>query len=146
MGLFLGREQEQAQASIDDLVGQRVTSARELMRPLEGEYHVRVPGQTKYLTVREGLLHSSLRSGSQVWQGKVFLETRLVNDWGNTSKIIFVVLHNDVPIGELSEFDMKAKDLLDFDINAQYMARAVISDDLIGSVVHLFVNPENKIA
>jgi hypothetical protein len=146
MGLFSGREQEQAQPSIDDVVGQRVTSARELMRPLDGEHHVRVPGQTKYLTVREGLLHSSLRSGSQVWQGKVFLETRLVNDWGNTSKIIFVVLHNDVPIGELSEFDMKAKNLLDFDINAQYMARAVISDDLIGSVVHLFVNPENKIA
>lgn len=146
MGLFSGREQEPDQSSIDDLVGQRVTSARELMRPLDGEHHVRVPGQTKYLTVREGLLHASMRSGSQVWQGKVFLETRLVSDWGNTSKTIFVVLHNDVPIGELSEFDVKAKNLLDFSISAQYLARAVISDDLIGSVVHLFVNPENRIA
>lgn len=143
--MFARREPSSAELAIDDLISQRVASPRELMRPIPGEYHLRVPGQTKFSPVREGLLRASLRAGQPVWQGKVYLETRLVSDWGNTSKTIFVILHNDVPIGELSEFDLKVKDLLNFELESHYVARAVISDDLIGSVVHLFINPDHKI-
>jgi hypothetical protein len=56
-----------------------------------------------------------------------------------------VILFNDVPIGEISEFDLKAKDLLQFTLEAEYFGRAIIQDDLIGNIVHLFINPANRL-
>jgi hypothetical protein len=56
-----------------------------------------------------------------------------------------VILFNDVPIGEISEFDLKAKDLLQFTLEAEYFGRAIIQDDLIGNIVHLFINPGNRL-
>jgi hypothetical protein len=57
-----------------------------------------------------------------------------------------VILADDVLIGEISEFDLKAKGLLEFTLEANYYGRAVIQDDLIGNVVHLFVDPVNRLS
>lgn len=145
MGLF-GNQPRVDQDSVDRYLAQAVTDSRAVVKPQSGEFHLRVHGQTKYAVIRENLLHAGLRAGMRFWHGKVQLETRLVTEWGNTTKTIFVILVNDVPIGEISEFDLKAKDLLDFSLNAHYYGRAVIQDDLIGNIVHLFVDPVHRIS
>lgn len=147
MGLFNGSERlERLELdAVDQLLAQRIEEPRVAMRPVDGEHHLRVHGQTKYATIRENLMHAGLKSGLPYWQGKVYLETRLVTEWGNTTKTIFVILYNDVPIGEISEFDLKAKGLLQFTLEAEYFGRAIITDDLIGNIVHLFINPVNKL-
>lgn len=145
MGVF-GSEERAARDAVDLYLAQGIAKARDAMRSVEGETHLRVHGQTKYATMRENLLQSAQRAGHTFWQGKVYLETRLVTEWGNTTKTIFVILHNDVPIGEISEFDLKAKGLLEFTLEAEYFGRAIIQDDLIGNVVNLFLNPINRIA
>ena len=132
------------QDSVDRFLAQGVDDPRAVLKPQPGEAHLRVHGQTKYAVIRENLLASSQRAGQKFWQGKVSLETRLVTEWGNTTKTIFVILVNDVPIGEISEFDLKAKDLLEFTLEARYFGRAVIQDDLIGNIVHLFMDPVNR--
>lgn len=144
MSIF-GSKAPEEQDSVDRYLALRVADAREVMRPLEGETRLRVHGQTKYATIRENLLNQARRADMPFWQGKVYLETRLVTEWGNTTKTIFVILHNDVPIGEISEFDLKAKDFLEFTLEAEYFGRAVIQDDLIGNIVHLFINPVNRL-
>ena len=145
MGLF-GNQPRMDQDSVDRYLGQRIVDSRAVLKPQSGEYHLRVHGQTKYSVIRENLLNSARRAGLPFWQGKVFLETRLVTEWGNTTKKIFVLLVNDVPVGEISEFDLKAKDLLEFSLEARYYARAVIQDDLIGNIVHLFIDPVNRLS
>lgn len=35
--------------------------------------------------------------------------------------------------------------MFDFSLDAKYVARAMIRADLIGNLVHLFVNPENRL-
>ncbi len=145
MNLF-GNQPRAQQDSVDRYLAQGVDDARAVLRPQSGEFHLRVHGQTKYAVMRENLLSSAQRSGQKFWQGKVFLETRLVTEWGNTTKTIFVILLNDVPIGEISEFDLKAKDLLEFKLDANYYGRAVIQDDLIGNIVHLFIDPVNRLS
>ncbi len=145
MNLF-GSQPRSQQDSVDRYLAQGVDDARAVLRPQSGEFHLRVHGQTKYAVMRENLLSSAQRSGQKFWQGKVFLETRLVTEWGNTTKTIFVILLNDVPIGEISEFDLKAKDLLEFKLDANYYGRAVIQDDLIGNIVHLFIDPVNRLS
>ncbi len=145
MNLF-GNQPRSQQDSVDRYLALGVDDARAVLRPQSGEFHLRVHGQTKYAVMRENLLSSAQRSGQKFWQGKVFLETRLVTEWGNTTKTIFVILLNDVPIGEISEFDLKAKDLLEFKLDANYYGRAVIQDDLIGNIVHLFIDPVNRLS
>lgn len=144
MSIFSSKAPEE-QDSVDRYLAQRIVDSRAALRPLEGEQHLRVHGQTKYATIRENLLHHAVRAGMPFWQGKIYMETRLVTEWGNTTKTIFVILHNDVPIGEISEFDLKAKDLLEFSLEAEYFGRAFIQDDLIGNIVHLFINPANRL-
>jgi hypothetical protein len=136
---------QEEQDSVDRYLAQRIVDSRAALRSLEGETHLRVHGQTKYASIRANLLHQSERAGMPFWQGKVYLETRLVTEWGNTTKTIFVILHNDVPIGEISEFDLKAKGLLEFTLEAEYFGRAFVQDDLIGNIVHLFINPVNRL-
>ena len=145
MNLF-GNQHRADQDSVDRYLAQNIDDPREVLRTQSGEFHLRVHGQTKYAVIRENLYNSARRSGKKFWQGKVFLETRLVTEWGNTTKTIFVILVNDVPIGEISEFDLKAKDLLEFSLNANYYGRAVIQDDLIGNIVHLFIDPVNRLS
>ena len=145
MGLFGSQPREQ-QDSVDRYLATSTDDARAVLRPQSGEFHLRVHGQTKYALIRENLLNAAHRAGQKFWQGKVFLETRLVTEWGNTTKTIFVILINDVPIGEISEFDLKAKDLLEFTLEANYYGRAVIQDDLIGNIVHLFIDPVNRLS
>lgn len=144
MGIF-GNSERTERDEVDLYLARRIEEPREAMRPVEGETHLRVHGQTKYATIRENLMHAGVKSGLPFWQGKVSLETRLVTELGNTTKTIFVILYNDVPIGEISEFDLKAKDLLQFTLEAEYFGRAIIQDDLIGNIVHLFINPVNKL-
>ena len=143
---FLGNQLESQQDSVDRYLAFSTDDRREIMRRQSGEFHLRVHGQTKYAVIRENLLSAAERAGRKNWQGKVFLETRLVTEWGNTTKTIFVILFNDVPIGEISEFDLKAKDLLEFTLEANYYGRAVIQDDLIGNIVHLFIDPVNRLS
>jgi hypothetical protein len=143
---LFGNQPRSQQDSVDRYLALGVDDARAVLRPQSGEFHLRVHGQTKYAVMRENLLSSAQRSGQKFWQGKVFLETRLVTEWGNTTKTIFVILLNDVPIGEISEFDLNAKDLLEFTLDAKYYGRAVIQDDLIGNIVHLFIDPMNRLS
>lgn len=145
MGLFDNQSRSQ-QDSVDRYLATNTDDPRAVLRPQSGEFHLRVHGQTKYAVIRENLLSAAQRAGQKFWQGKVFLETRLVTEWGNTTKTIFVILVNDVPIGEISEFDLKAKDLLEFTLQANYYGRAVIQDDLIGNIVHLFIDPVNRLS
>ena len=145
MGLF-GNQPRAQQDSVDRYLASNTDDARAVLRPQSGEFHLRVHGQTKYAVIRENLLYGSQRAGQKFWQGKVFLETRLVTEWGNTTKTFFVILINDVPIGEISEFDLKAKDLLEFTLEANYYGRAVIQDDLIGNIVQLFIDPVNRLS
>lgn len=145
MGLF-GNQPRSQQDSVDRYLAQSTDDPRAVLRTQSGEFHLRVHGQTKYALIRENLLSGAQRAGRKFWQGKVFLETRLVTEWGNTTKTIFVILINDVPIGEISEFDLKAKDLLEFTLEANYYGRAVIQDDLIGNIVHLFIDPVNRLS
>lgn len=145
MGLF-GNEPRVHQDSVDRYLANSTDDPRAVLRSQAGEFHLRVHGQTKYAVIRENLLNAAQRSGKKFWQDKVFLETRLVTEWGNTTKTIFVILINDVPIGEISEFDLKAKDLLEFTLEAKYYGRAVIQDDLIGNIVHLFIDPVNRLS
>ena len=145
MNLF-GNQARVGHDSVDRYLAQQIDDPRAVLRAQSGEFHLRVHGQTKYAVIRENLLNAAQRQGQKFWQGKVFLETRLVTEWGNTTKTIFVLLVNDVPIGEISEFDLKAKDLLEFSLNANYYGRAVIQDDLIGNIVHLFIDPVNRLS
>jgi hypothetical protein len=134
------------EAVVDRFLAQQVSDARAALRVQPGEIHIRAQGQTKYATIRESRLNTAVRSGQKFWQGKVFLETRLTPDWGNTTKTIFVVLHNGIPIAEVSEFDSQAKQALDFTSDLRYCGRAVIQDDLIGNVAHLFIDSNHKLA
>ena len=145
LGLF-GNQPRSPQDNVDRFLAQGEIDLRSVLRTQPGEFHLRVHGQTKYAVIRENLLSTSQRAGQKFWQGKVYLETRLVTEWGNTTKTIFVILFNDVPIGEISEFDLKAKDLLEFALQANYYGRAVIQDDLIGNIVHLFIDPVNRLS
>jgi hypothetical protein len=145
LGLF-GNQPRSQQDSVDRYLAQGEADPRAVLRTQPGEFLLRVHGQTKYAVIREMLFSSSQRAGLNFWQGKVYLETRLVPEWGNTTKTIFVILFNDVPIGEISEFDLKAKDLLDFSHDANYYGRAVIQDDLIGNIVNLFIDPVNRLS
>ena len=150
LGVFsvnlFGNQPRMDQDSVDRYLAQGIDDPRAVLRNHSGEFHLRVHGQTKYAVIRENLFNTAQRSGAKFWQGKVFLETRLVTEWGNTTKTIFVILFNDVPIGEISEFDLKAKDLLEFKLDARYYGRAVIQDDLIGNIVHLFVDPVTRLS
>lgn len=134
------------EVEIDRFLAQNLVDPRAVLRAQPGEIHLRIQGQTKYAVIRENRLDLAVKAGQKFWQGKVFLETRLTPHWGNTTKTIFVILHNGIPIGEVSEFDSMSKNALDFNIDASYCGRAVIQDDLIGNVVHLFIDPVNRLS
>ncbi|MFM2384975.1 MAG: hypothetical protein RL166_849 [Actinomycetota bacterium] len=94
--------------------------------------------------LRKSLLNESVVNGEPFWQGKVFLKCRDAFDEKPVPSLIFDVLHDGKLIGQISEFDSVAKSVLNFEPDQKYVARAIIRADLIGNLVHLFVNPDNS--
>ena len=142
MGKFSGRSVE-PEAAIDSFLGQKILSPKSFLKAAEGEEHYRAYGQSKYSTIRASLLKQGLESELRFWQGKVFLEPSTMVEEGSAPKQVYLIVFEGSVIGEISEFDRRAQEILDFKNRPGYVARAVIQDDLIGYLVHLYVNPEN---
>ena len=144
MGLFGDRPSE-AESSIDSFIAQKILLPQVFLKAAEGEEHFRIYGHAKYEFNRLELLKRSAEQGAPFWQGKVFLRCReAIDDKAITSRVFDVVFEDKV-IGEISEYDSKARGIFDFELDAKYVARAVIRADLIGNLVHLFVNPANRL-
>ena len=144
MGLFGDRPTE-AEASIDSFISQQILLPEIFLKATEGEEHFRIYGHAKYEFNRLQLLNESAAAGAPFWQGRVFLKCRDVVDEKALTSKVFDVIFRDKVIGEISEYDSKARGLFEFELDNKYVARAVIRADLIGNLVHLFVNPANKI-
>ena len=114
------------------------------LAPVDGEQFIRVYGQPKYAQARNELIQRALLEKQPFWQAKVTLESGKVSEQGSMAKKVYFIKAGESVIGELSEFDRRAQELLSFEAGSTYLARAVIQDDLIGSVVQLFVNPNNQ--
>lgn len=144
MGLF-GERPSDVESSIDSFISQRILLPQVFLKPTADEQHFRIYGHSKYEFNRLELLKQSASSGEPFWQGKVFLKCRdAIDDKALKSKV-FDVIYQDKAIGEISEYDSKAKGMFEFELDVKYVARAVIRADLIGNLVHLFVNPENRL-
>lgn len=144
MGKFSGHSIE-PEAAIDSFLGQKILSPKSFLKAAEGEEHYRAYGQSKYSAIRAALLKQGLESELRFWQGKVFLEPSTMVEEGSAPKQVFLIVFEGSVIAEISEFDRRAQEILDFKNRPGYVARAVIQDDLIGYLVHLYVNPENVI-
>ena len=145
MGLFSGRSND-IESNIDSFIAQKILLPQIFLRPAENEEHFRIYGHALYEANRLALLKRSVDEGAPFWQGKVFLKCREAIDDKPIKSKVFDVVFEDKVIGEISEFDTKARSLFDFELDSKYVARAVIRADLIGNLVHLFVNPANRIA
>jgi hypothetical protein len=145
LGLFGDRASDK-ETSIDSFISQKILLPQVFLKPAPDEEHFRIYGHAKFEFNRLALLNRSVAEGAPFWQGKVFLICReAVDDKALTSRM-FDVIFEDKIIGEISEYDTKAKQLFEFELGNKYVGRAVIRADLIGNLVHLFVNPENRIA
>ena len=145
MGFFGGRPSE-VESTIDNFIAQKILLPQVFLKPAANEEHFRIYGHAKYELNRLALLNRSAAEGAPFWQGKVFLKCRQVIDDKALPSKVFDVVFEDRVIGEISEFDTKARELFEFELDSKYVARAVIRADLIGNLVHLFVNPENRIS
>jgi hypothetical protein len=144
VGLF-GERPSDVESSIDSFISQRILLPQVFLKPATDEQHFRIYGHAKYEFNRLELLKESAVAGEPFWQGKVFLKCRdAIDDKALTSKV-FDVIFQDKVIGEISEYDSRAKAMFEFELDVKYVARAVIRADLIGNLVHLFVNPENRL-
>ena len=144
VGLF-GNRPTATEASIDSFISQKILLPEIFLHPAEGEEHFRIYGHAKYEFNRLQLLNESAAAGAPFWQGRVSLECRdAVDDKALTSKV-FELIFRDMVIGEISEYDSKARGLFEFELDNKYVAREFIRDDLIGNLVHLFVNPSNRL-
>jgi len=144
MGIF-GERRGAAESEIDVFIAQQIFLPEVFLKPAENEEQFRIYGHALYVANRLDLLRRSKVAGEPFWQGKVFLKCRKVIDDKPITHNVFDVLFEDKVIGEISEFDTKARSLFAFELNSKYVARAVIREDLIGNLVHLFVNPANRI-
>ena len=144
MGIFAGRDQGNSADSLDEFLNQPIVAPKVFLSPAEGEQYIRVYGQTKYSAARATLVQRALSEGQPFWNSKVVLELAESDEGSVAKKVYFITVGNTV-IGELSEFDRRAQDVLSFENGSRFTARAVIQDDLIGCLVQLFVNPENKL-
>lgn len=144
MGFFSGRDDADLNAQLDTFVGQQIVAPKLFLAPAEGEQFIRVYGQPKYSQARTELIQRALLEKQPFWQAKVILEAGEVSEQGSMTKKVYFIRAGESVIGELSEFDRRAQELLSFAAGSTYVARAVIQDDLIGSVVQLFVNPDNQ--
>jgi hypothetical protein len=143
MGIFANRDQGGSGSSIDEFLSQQIVTPKVFLSPAEGEQYIRVYGQTKYAAARSALVQKALADGKPFWQGKVFLELGESDEDGSVQKQVYFIRFGSTVIGELSEFDRKAQEVLSYEAGSGYIARAVIQDDLIGCLVQLFVNPSS---
>ena len=144
MGFFSGRDEPDLNSQIDSFISQPILAPKMFLTAAEGEQFIRVYGQPKYAPARNELIQRALLEKQPFWQAKVTLEAGEVSEQGSLSKKVYFIRAGESVIGELSEFDRRAKELLSFEAGSTYLARAVIQDDLIGSVVQLFVNPNSQ--
>lgn len=145
MGIFSSRDDATVGSAIDELLSQKILAPKTFLSPLDGEEYIRVYGQTKYADIRSRMVQGALAEGEPFWQAKVLLEPAVSDDEGSVEKRIFKIRAGKHVVGELSEFDRRAVEVLKFDGNHSYVARAVIQDDLIGCLVQLFVDPRNQV-
>ena len=144
MGLFSGRNEPDLNSQLDSFISQPILAPKLFLAPVEGEQFIRVYGQPKYSQARTELIQRALLEKQPFWQAKVILEAGEVSEQGSMTKKVYFIRAGESVIGELSEFDRRAQELLSFEAGSTYLARAVSQDDLIGSVAQLFVNPENQ--
>lgn len=144
MGIF-GSKDEDARLDIDAFLNQRILTPKVFLTAAENEQYIRVYGQPKYADVRASLVQTALASGEPFWQGKVFVESGISDEGEVPVKALYRIVFDGLVIGELSEFDRRAAEVLDFTTANRYVARAVIQDDLIGCLVQLFVDPSNTL-
>lgn len=141
MGIFASRDQGDSGSSIDAFLSQQILTPKVFLSPAQGEQYIRVYGQTKYAAARSALVQKALAEGEPFWQAKVYLELAESDEEGSVPKKLYYIRFGNTVIGELSEFDRKAKEVLSYEDGSGYIGRAVIQDDLIGCLVQLFVNP-----
>jgi hypothetical protein len=144
LGIF-GNKPSDAEAEIDSFLAQKILLPQTFLRANTGEEHIRIYGDSRFAITRQNLLNRASENGEPFWHGKVFLKCRSSIDERPVPSLVFDVICDGKPIGLISEFDSVARSVLNFELDQKYVARAVIRADLIGNLVHLFVNPENLI-
>jgi hypothetical protein len=144
MGIFGGRKGD-AESEIDSFLEQKILLPQTFLRAAEGEQHIRIYGDAKFAIIRQELLNLSTSKEEPFWSGKVFLKCRESIDERTVPSLVFDVMFDGRPIGLISEFDSVARGVLNFELEQKYVARAVIRADLIGNLVHLFINPESVV-
>jgi hypothetical protein len=145
VGLFSGRSGD-VESNIDAFISQKILLPQVFLKPTENEEHFRIYGHALYAANRLVLLKRGVEAGNPFWQGKVFLKCREAIDDKPIITKVFDVISDGMVIGEISELDSKARSIFDFDLDSKYVARAIIRADLIGNLVHLFVDPNNRIS
>lgn len=134
-----------AESVIDSFLGQKIVLPQVFLKPAAGEIHFRVYGQVEYEKARKNLLDQSQLAKEPFWSGKLYLRAAEVSRPAGPGMVL-EVLHDKQVIGEISEFDSIARNVFKFVPGEAYVARGVIRADLIGNLVHLFVNPQNTIS
>lgn len=143
--LNFGKSRSEAETGIDAFLGQKIVLPQLFLKPAEGEIHFRVYGHVEYAEERKELLDRATRGKEPFWSGKVFLKVGPAPRPQTVDSLVLQVIHENIVIGEISEFDSVARNIFKFEEGETYVARAVIRADLIGNLIHLFVNPENRI-
>lgn len=144
LGIF-GNRQTEAETDIDSFLSQKILLPQTFLKANAGEVHIRIYGDSRFAMARQILLNQSAEEGELFWHGKVFLKCRDSIDEKSVPSLVFDVMHDGKPIGLISEFDTVARNALNFELDQKYVARAIIRADLIGNLVHLFVNPDNAV-
>ncbi len=144
MGIF-GNKPSDAEAEIDSFLAQKILLPQTFLRANIGEEHIRIYGDARFAITRQNLLNRASENGEPFWHGKVFLKCRSSIDERPVPSLVFDVMFDGKPIGLISEFDSVARNLLNFELDQKYVARAVIRADLIGNLVHLFINVSNTL-
>jgi hypothetical protein len=144
LGIF-GNKPSDAEAEIDSFLAQKILLPQTFLRANAGEEHIRIYGDSRFAITRQNLLNRASENGEPFWHGKVFLKCRSSIDERPVPSLVFDVMCDGKPIGLISEFDSVARNLLNFELDQKYVARAVIRADLIGNLVHLFINVSNTL-
>jgi hypothetical protein len=139
--------------SVDRSIQQHARDVRQALKLQDGEFHLRLHGQSEYALVREGLFKAAQSTDKKFWHGKVSLKPKVVSKAQDKSETVLMILFRGSPIGEIRENDLpvggvnqaskRAKELLDFSPDAKQSGRAVIHDDMMGFAVRLFIKPIN---
>jgi len=145
MGLFGGRNSGDAESNVDSFVSQEIFLPQVFLQPAKGEEHFRIYGHVRFYDVRLALLNLATKAGDPFWHSKIYLESKVSAGIGSLPSNILEVVYDGKVIGEISEFDTIARQTLSFEPGTRYVGRGVIRSDLIGNLIHVFVNPANKL-